>query len=202
LRLNDGGRSPEAGFLAQCVQKFRQAMSDWAVANGIAGGWEKSAQLCELLALAKPITERGAGRHLFLEHPTGGTNEFVEAKKLGLALPSVSRWKGQRPREVAAVSGARLASAGGGPRLAPQPAVVPVPPPAPTEVVVDSLLYSPGQGEWRAAVLVAGRRIQVIARGELAGVTPEEKTRRRTGRLTCVVEPLGGPNYRIVAVKR
>jgi len=176
------GNDGRAIDLDRCQQAFEDYM------DGQVPGWRHTPQIEELLALARPVRSDQV-RYQRLD-PERRINEFVEAKKLGLALPAVanpvttpgSRSGGNRP----------VAPAPAGPR--PQPGRPPVPPqevppprvpaappagpatrgvPWPGKKLGDDLLVrlveQNKKGKWRAeAVEYEG------ARGTLEGTAPPD----------------------------
>jgi len=77
----------------------REAFADWmdAQLSDLPGKWRESEQIRHLVELAKsvPVTSDEA-RHMLLKHPQH-RNEFLEAKRLGLALAPIGRPQTRAP---------------------------------------------------------------------------------------------------------
>lgn len=98
--------------LDRCLQAFETMMSKEVP------GWKASPQIRELLELAKPVSVNQA-RYQRLD-PGKKVNEFVDAKRAGLALPSTVQHprQAQQPRQAVS-AGTRPMAGGGGPRPSP-----------------------------------------------------------------------------------
>lgn len=113
LVRNDG----ETVDQAACVQEFEA----WMGERERVPGWRQTQQIRELLALARPVQPQDA-QYQYLKHPVSGINEFVQAKKDFLALPSAAGF-GRRP-------GGGGAPGPGGPGRPPGPTQPPRPSPS------------------------------------------------------------------------
>jgi hypothetical protein len=172
LQRNDqrGTRLDDAALTAA-----REAFAAWATAqadeNDVPGGWMGSAQIVELLACAKPLPEDSRdGKHLNLKDPVDG-NQFILAKKSGLALPPAAPWR--RPPKVAK--------------------------PPPRRTVQSQLILNPGKGEWTGVATLDGVSISLTGT-KIDGITDRMKTKRASGAVACEIEHVGGNRYRIVRV--
>lgn len=169
LRRNDRrGAGADPDLLAAARQAFLAWARAQAEKHDVPGGWEGSAQITQLLACATPLP-RGSldGRHLNLSHPVDG-NEFVLAKKNGLALGPAEPWK-------------------------PPPKQIKPPPP---KTVRAQLTFAAGRGEWEGSAQIDGKNASLFGK-QIEGITDDMTKRRKTGLVTVEVESTGGNHWRI-----
>lgn len=113
LERNDGTPVDRSA----CIAAFRTYMDGQWAAFGGDGTWETSRTVQELVALARPQPVADS-RHMRLD-PGSRINEFVDAKKAGLALRAATRDGGRFPIEDRPQRGHQRASSGDTPRATP-----------------------------------------------------------------------------------
>ncbi len=160
------------------LEAARAAFVAWATKlgaqHGLPGGWEGSVQIAQLIACATPLPpDSREGRHLSLAAPVDG-NQFVEAKKAGLALPPAIAWT---PPVRA-------------PKAAAAPALV---------TTKAALTLARNTGEWSARAKLGGREITLFGKG-FPGISDAMREKGKTSELALEVEPAGGNRYRIKRV--
>ncbi|NQW62032.1 MAG: TIGR03986 family CRISPR-associated RAMP protein [Deltaproteobacteria bacterium] len=124
LLRNDDWEPATTEEVAGARASFATRMEDFCKTQNLEGGWLQSRRIYELVELAKPVAADSPHRyHLNLKAPapydnSRTVNEFIEAKKGGLALPSAGTDQGWMARAMSAGTTVQLPKAG---VRAPQP---------------------------------------------------------------------------------